>query len=249
MNIEFNGQVVLVTGATRGMGKRFAEDFSALGAELILTGTKSREIEALNREAREKGLKRTYYCVDFRDEGSTAVFLEALGEYEKIDVCVNNAGTNKIEYIDKTDPADFENIMKVNLRAPYLVVREVSRIMKKNRYGRIVNISSIWGVISREKRSMYSTTKFGINGLTVGASNDLAQYNILVNSISPGFIMTELTRKILSEKEMEELALQVPVRRFATPDEVSRVVLFVTSRQNTFMTGQNLIVDGGFVNV
>ncbi|MBW1804025.1 MAG: SDR family oxidoreductase [Deltaproteobacteria bacterium] len=241
MKIDFDGHVVLVTGATRGMVMRFAEDFS--------TGTKTREIEALNGEAREKGLKRIYYCVDFRDHESTATFLDALGKYEKIDVCVNNAGTNKIEYIDKTDPEDFEDIMKVNLRAPYLVLREVSPIMKKNRYGRIVNISSIWGVISREKRSMYSTTKFGINGLTVSASNDLAPYNILVNSVSPGFIMTELTRRILNEKEMEELALQVPVRRFAEPEEISRIVLFVTSRQNTFMTGQNLIVDGGFVNV
>jgi 3-oxoacyl-[acyl-carrier protein] reductase len=249
MKIEFVNQRVLITGATRGMGKCMAEDFAALGADLILTGTRKEEIDTLNRSAQQNGLKRRYCCVDFTDRKSTEDFLELLGEYERIDVCVNNAGINRINPIDETKIEDLEAVTDVNLRAPFLIIRQVSRVMKANRYGRIINISSIFGVISKEKRAVYSTTKFGINGLTAAASSDLARYNVLVNSVSPGFVLTELTRRILSEEEMETLATQVPLRRFASPEEISKVVLFLCSKFNTYLTGQNIVVDGGFVSV
>jgi len=128
-------------------------------------------------------------------------------------------------------------------------MREISRKMKKNRYGRIVNISSIFGVISREKRSIYSASKFGLRGLTVAASNELAKHNIMINTISPGFVLTDLTRSILSQNEMDELAEQIPAKRLANPDEISRVVLFIASSLNTYITGQNIVVDGGYINV
>jgi len=121
--------------------------------------------------------------------------------------------------------------------------------MKKNLYGRIINIASIFGVISKAKRSIYTTSKFGLRGLTVTSSIELAPFNVLVNSISPGFVLTELTKNILSEEEMKNIALQVPMGRFAEVDEISRVVLFLASSMNTYITGQNIVVDGGFTNV
>jgi NAD(P)-dependent dehydrogenase (short-subunit alcohol dehydrogenase family) len=250
MKIDFEGQVVLITGATRGIGKQIADDFAELGAKLILTGTHEDQIKALNRSNRKHGnVRKIYYCVDFTSVGGTQKFLAKLREYDRIDVCVNNAGINRIEYVDKTKVEDWDDILSVNLRAPFLIIREVSKIMKKNGYGRIINISSIFGIISREKRTIYSASKFGLRGLTIASSNELARHNILVNTVSPGFVLTELTKIILSEQEMAELVAQVPARRFATPDEISKAVLFLASSFNTYITGQNIIVDGGYVNV
>ncbi len=250
MNFNFKDKVVLVTGATRGIGKQVADDFAGLGAELILTGTKEGEIKSLNESStNDNSKKRKYYCADFTNSESTEKFIEELKKYKRIDVCINNAGINKIDYIDETRIEDWDNIVSVNLKAPFLIIREVSKVMKKNNYGRIINISSVFGVVSREKRSIYSASKFGLNGLTVTASNELAKHNVLVNTVSPGFILTELTKSILSESEMEQLAARVPMGRFATPDEISRVVLFLASGLNTYITGQNIIADGGFVNV
>jgi len=171
-----------------------------------------------------------------------------LRKYQKIDVCINNAGINRIDYIYDTSLTDWDDIINVNLRAPFLILREVSQLMRKNRYGRIINIASIFGVISRQKRSIYSSSKSGVVGLTRAVAIDLAPYNILVNSISPGFVLTDLTKKILTQIEMQDLASRIPLGRLATPEDISKVVLFLSSDLNTYITGQNIIVDGGYVN-
>ena len=251
MKFDFTGKVALVTGATRGIGKQIAEDLETLGAELILTGTNRNEIEELNKQsALTEQAKKRYFCVEFKCTETINEFVEELKlEYSKIDICVNNAGINKIDYIWETEQEDFENILSVNLAAPFMITREVSRMMKTNGYGRIVNISSIFGIISRVKRSMYSVSKFGLNGLTLASSNELAQYNVLVNAISPGFVLTDLTKSILSKNEIEELSKQVPIGRFAEPGEISKAVIFLASDMNTYISGQNIVVDGGYINV
>lgn len=250
VKVDFHGQVVLVTGATRGIGRQLAQDFASLGAQLVMTGTKRPSTEELHAITRKgKGTLLGFHEVDFTDQEHVRVFLRELAKYEKIDVAVNNAGINRISRIHESRVEDWDDILSVNLKAPYLITRVVSRTMKRHGYGRIINISSIFGLISREKRSIYSSSKSGLLGLTVASSNELARYNVLVNAVSPGFVLTDLTKRILSKAEMSKLAAQIPVRRLATSDEISHVVVFLASGYNTYITGQNIIVDGGYVNV
>jgi len=250
MEFNFGNRVVLITGATRGIGEQLAKDFEKSGADLILTGTKFEQINELNKNMIKNNRNNIrYYCVDFLREDSLNDFIYKLQEYDKIDVCINNAGINRIDYFYETSVKDWDDIINVNLKAPFMLCREVGKLMKKNGYGRIINIASIFGVISREKRSIYSTSKSGLIGLTKSIAIDLAPYNILVNCVSPGFVLTDLTKKILIDTEMKDLESRIPRRRFATPADISKVILFLSSDLNTYISGQNIIVDGGYVNI
>lgn len=248
--IDFSGKTALVTGATRGIGAAIAHDLAALGANLILTGTNPAQIAELNRANEQVGIRNIRYVqADFADRESLDAFLDKIASYEQIDICINNAGTNRILPIYETTVQDYDFLTDVNLRAPFLICRQVSQVMKRSGYGRIVNVASIWSVVTKAKRSIYTTTKFGLVGLTKAIAVDLAPFNGLVNAVSPGFTMTELTRASLSDEQMRELAEQVPLNRFAQPEEISKVVLFLASDLNTYITGQNIVVDGGFVSV
>jgi 3-oxoacyl-[acyl-carrier protein] reductase len=249
MQISFKGRVAIVTGATRGIGKQIADDLGRLGAELILTGTDQEEIEKLNLSCCRRKPICHWHAVDFIKPESVKKFLQEIETYKRIDICINNAGINRINPIDEIREKDWQDILRVNLDGPFLLTRAVSRIMKNHNYGRIVNIGSVFGVISKEKRAAYSVTKFGIRGLTSATALDLAPDDILVNTVSPGIVSTDLTKRILGKKGMQEMAAKIPLGRLASPDEISRVVLFMVSDLNTYMTGQNIIVDGGFVNV
>ena len=248
MQINFSGKIVLVTGATRGIGKAIANDLYSLGATLLLTGTDRKQVKELNNAMRPDD-RIKYFYLDWLEEESVKRFLAAIKGYKRIDVCINNAGINRINHLCDIKINDWDAIMKVNLRGPFLLSKEVGRIMKKNRYGRIVNIASILGVITREKRAPYTAAKAGLIGFTKTTAIDLAHYNVLANSVSPGFVLTDLTREILTKKEITDLKSSIPLKRFGTPEEVSRVVLFLASGLNTYITGQNIVVDGGFIDV
>ncbi len=250
MKLDFAGRTVLVTGATRGIGAAIADAFRDANAHLIVTGTNPDAIAELNRQAKADGIENMrYLAVDFSDSASLDAFLGAIDKEERIDVCVNNAGINRINAIDDILVEDLDAVLDVNLRAPFLVCRSVTRLMKKAGYGRIVNIASIWSVISMPGRSVYAATKFGLVGMTKTLAAELGASNILVNAVSPGFVETEMTASTLSQDERRALASQVPMNRFAQPEEIAKVVLFLASDQNTYLTGQNIVVDGGFVSV
>ncbi|MFH0987825.1 MAG: SDR family oxidoreductase [Parcubacteria group bacterium] len=249
MKIDFCGKTVLITGATGGIGRQIATDFERLGADLILTGIDATEVETLNAQATKEGRKVKYYCVDFLNKDSFDGFLSALNQYLRIDVCVNNAGANRtVDFVD-SKASDFDDIIGVNLRAPFLLSAEVAKKMKQNKYGRIVNIASILGHITRPKKSAYTTSKAGLIGLTKSMAVDLAPHNILANSVSPGFVMTDMTRRMMSAQEINGLNDIIPVGRLATPADISNVVLFLSSELNTYISGQNIFVDGGYVNI
>lgn len=248
MKIDFKGKTVLVTGATRGIGEEISKEFYKAGASLLLTGTNQDIIDRMNYNFR-RNRRIKYFQLNFLNDRSVNDFLKEIKKIKKIDVCINNSGINRINYIYETLTTDWDEIIRVNLRGPFLISKEVGIIMKKNRYGRIINIASIFGVITKEKRAAYSAAKSGLIGLTKAASLDLAPANVLVNSVSPGFIMTGLTRKILLSKDLNVIKDSIPLGRLGSPKDVSAVVLFLASDLNSYITGQNVIVDGGYVNI
>ncbi len=249
MILDFTNKSILITGATRGIGKQIADDLYKLGANLILTGTNPDEINELNSLAKSAGLNKKYFVVDLIKPEQVDLFISELLKFPKIDCIVNNAGINRLNHIQDVLFSDWDEMLSINLTAPFKILHAVSKLMINNNYGRVVNIASIFSKISKEKRAVYSATKFGIHGLTVGASNDLASNNILVNTVSPGFVLTDLTRKNLTTLEMESLKNQIPARRLAETSDISSVVIFLLSDLNKYLTGQNIIVDGGFTNV
>ena len=228
MKFDFKEKVSLVTGASRGIGWEIAKDLKSLGAHVLEFS--SSDYDLTSRDGLD-GL------------------LEFIKKQPKIDICVNNAGINRIDQIDNILEKDYEDIMHINTKAPFLISQAVYPIMRKNKYGRVVNISSIFGHCTKEKRTSYTTSKFALVGMTKAMAIEMAQHDILVNSVAPGFTMTELTKNILGEEGMKEIASEVPMKRLAYPSEISKVVLFLASEHNTYLTGQNIIVDGGFVNV
>ena len=172
-----------------------------------------------------------------------------LNNTKKIDILINNAGINIIESIDELNEENWQKILDVNLTGPMILTREISKKMKKNnKGGKILNISSIFGCVSKAKRNSYSSSKFGLIGLTRSSSLDLASHNILVNAVCPGFTSTEMMISILSKEEIKKLLKQIPMGRFAEAEEIAKVAVFLCSDLNSYITGQTLVVDGGFIS-
>ena len=229
----------VVTGATRGIGYAIAERLVEDGLDVIGTGT------AKDAKCPDGA---SYRQVDFLDDNSMEDFIEFLKK-KKIDILVNNAGINKIGQFAEIDIEDFDKILRVNLRAPFLLCQAVLPQMKKNKWGRIVNISSIFGKITKEYRAPYSSSKFGLDGMTAALSAEVAEFGILANSVSPGFIDTDLTRNVLGVQGMKELENKIPIKRVGKVDEIASFVSWLVSEENTYLSGQNLMVDGGFSRV
>lgn len=229
----------VVTGATRGIGYAIAERLQNDGLEVIGTGT------GKNGKCPE-GV--AYRQVDFLSERSVAGFVDFL-KNQKIDILVNNAGINKIGSFSEIDIEDFDRILRVNLRAPFLLCQAVIPYMKKNEWGRIVNITSIFGKITKELRAPYSSSKFGLDGMTVALSAEVAEFGVLANCVAPGFIDTDLTRNVLGIQGMKELEDKIPIKRLGKVREIASFVSWLVSEENTYVSGQNLIIDGGFSRV
>ncbi len=240
MIINFSDKNAIVTGGTKGIGKSIVLLLITLGCKVIYTG---------RNEPSDSQLKNgSYQSLDFNNKESIDRFiLENITKVSHIDILINNSGINAINPIEETKDEDWKNIMAVNLTGPMRLIKEVSKLMIKNhKGGKILNISSVFGVVSKKKRSSYSASKSGLIGLTRSCALDLAPYNILVNALCPGFTSTELTRSILTKNEIKRLSSEIPLGRFADVSEISKAAAFLCSDLNGFMTGQTLVIDGGF---
>lgn len=214
----------LITGASRGIGKEIASKFKENGYE-VYTPTRQ-ELDLSVPESVER------YIAERKDI--------------TFDVIVNNAGINEINEIEDITDEELRLMMDTNLVSPIRLLRGFIGNMKKQKYGRIVNIASIWAVVSKGGRCVYSATKNGIHGVTNTLAVELAEDNILVNTVCPGFTLTELTRKNNSQEEIESISADIPMKRMAEPEEIAEVVYFLCSQKNTYLTGQKITVDGGF---
>ncbi|MEN9727838.1 MAG: hypothetical protein RL434_2204 [Pseudomonadota bacterium] len=238
--MEFSQQTVVITGGTRGIGRAFAEAFHAAGAQVLVTGTGSVPPADLIGE---------YQQLDLTDSSSTERFSHYLADRPRVDVLINNAGINIIKSLEELTPEEFDRVARVSYHGPFHLSRAVAPVMRRQGGGRIINLASIWSVATKAKRSAYSAAKTGLVGLTRALAVELAPAGILVNALSPGFTLTELTARSLKPEEMTVLAAQIPLQRMAQPTEIAAVALFLASRRNTYLTGQNLVVDGGFTLV
>ena len=244
--ITFEGQTVLVTGSTRGIGRAVAVKLSSLGANVIVTGTSATPPHDLSPAF---GQNAEYVQGDFTSNEGIDRFLLELDRFPQIHACVNNAGINRLNPVEDVLEQDYRELFTVNVDAPFKICQHLAPKMKTQRYGRIVNVASIWSVITKPKRSVYTMTKNAIVGMTEAFAVELASFGICVNAISPGFTLTELTKSTLTEQDYKDLSKQVPALRFAEPDEIANVIVFLSSAANSYMTAQNIIVDGGFTHV
>ena len=235
-NIKYRA---VVTGATRGIGYAIAERLLKDGLEVIVTGTKKNGKHPAGS---------SYYQVDFLDEDSTNKFINFLKK-QQINILVNNAGINKISEFSSIDINDFDRILRINLRAPFQICQAVIPYMEKIKWGRIVNLTSVFGNISKEYRAAYSSSKFGLDGMTVALAAEVSEKGILANSVGPGIIDTDMTRDVLGDSGIAKLKGQIPMKRLGQVSEIASLVSWLVSNENTYMTGQNLMIDGGFTRV
>lgn len=238
--MHFSGKKVFVTGASRGIGRAIAQAFRTSGAWVIGTRTGiSRETDDVCHE---------WITTDFLEMGQIKTCADFIRHAEP-DVLINNAGINKIAPFVEITLNDFQSIQQVNVLAPFLFCQASIPAMVRRSWGRIVNVSSVWGKIGKEYRASYSASKFAIDGMTLALAAEHSANGIMANCIAPGFIDTELTRKVLGEQGMQAIVSTVPARRLGQVDEIARMVLWLASEENTYLTGQNIAIDGGFSRV
>jgi len=230
-----SGKTALVTGATRGIGRAIAERLLNDGAEVIATGS------AADGQVPDGC---AYRGADFADQGATKNFSDEMAG-AGIDILINNAGVNKNAPFAEIEPADFFRLHQINIAAPFLLCKAVVPAMRHNGWGRIVNISSVWGKIGRAHRGAYAATKFGLDGMTAALAAEVAADGILANCVAPGIIDTELTRRVLGDDGIAELIAEVPMGRLGSPEEIAAFVAWLAGPENTYISGQNLSIDGG----
>ena len=249
-SFDIKGKMALITGGSRGIGYAIAEKFVESGANVIIASRTQKDLDkAADTLSRDGGNVFPISVHAGKNDSIQSMVKQSIQQFGGIDIVVNNAATNP-HYgpIFTSEDSHWDKIWDVNVKGYYKVAKACVPSMTERGGGKIINIASIFGVVSKAKRATYSTTKWGLIGLTKAIAHDLAPHNILVNAVSPGFVNTELTRRILGEKEIENLVDTIPQKRLADAKEIAKTVVFLASDHNTYITGQNIIVDGGFTS-
>jgi 3-oxoacyl-[acyl-carrier protein] reductase len=247
--MKLEGKVAVVTGAGRGgrgIGRSISLALAGEGADIVITDFVAENAEAVAAEVRETTGRRAMAI-----QGSVAVaadvdrlFEEAMREFGRVDILVNNAGITRDNLIMRMSEEDWDAVVDSNLKGAFLCTKAVSRIMLKQKSGKIVNIASVMGLVGNAGQANYSASKAGMIALTKTTAKELGSRSITANAVAPGFIQTVMT-DALPEELREQMKKQVPLTRLGTPDDVARVVLFLSTDDSSYVTGQVISIDGG----
>ena len=242
------GKTALVTGASRGIGREIALELARQGVDVVVNyaGSEAKahevveEIKGLGREA------IAIQCDVSNSESVTDMVKETIDHFGKIDILVNNAGITRDNLLMRMKENEWDDVMNINLKGVFLCTKAVTRQMMKQRYGRIINISSVVGVSGNPGQANYVAAKAGVIGLTKTSAKELASRGITVNAIAPGFITTEMTDQ-LTEDIQNEMLKMIPLAQFGEPKDIANTVVFLASDDSRYITGQTIHVNGGMV--
>ena len=243
---DLTGKGALVTGATGGIGGAIAKALHAQGANVALSGTKAERLEAL---ASELGSRVFVLPCDLRDRPAVAQLPETAEKtLGQVDILVNNAGITHDNLFMRMKDEEWDDVIAVNLTSVFVLTRGILRGMMRRRYGRIVNIASISGVLGNPGQGNYAASKAGLVGMTKSLGREVASRGITANCVSPGFIKTPMT-DALTPKQVEAIAAAIPTQTFGKPDDVAAAVVFLASNEAAYITGETVHVNGGMVMV
>ena len=247
-DINLKGKTSLITGATKGIGRGTAIALAQAGSNIIAIGRNQSELDSLSKVIKKLNVKYTSFNSDVNNYHKMKNYISKL---KQLDVLVNNAGTNIPEPFLKVKNNSLETILDVNTKAVFniaqLCANQIIKLKKKN--GSIINISSIFGVVAGQDRTVYSMTKFGVEGLTKGMAIDLAKYNIRVNSVCPNIVLTPRTKKYFANKKYNKYVKQsTPLDKVVTVSDVATSITFLASEASSMITGTSIIIDGGWTS-
>ena len=244
---DLTGRVALVTGGSKGLGKAMARGFAEAGANIVISSRHEAELKSAAAEiAAGTQAKVAWFVADMTSRDDVKKLAErALKEMGRVDILVNNAGSNIPQPIDQITDEAWDNIVELNLTSCMALTRALVPQMKERRWGRIIHISSIMGLASKDARNVYSATKSGLIGLARASALDLGAYNITVNCIAPGPFLTDLPGSLLSAEQKKALADRTALGRWGDPRELAGPALLLASEAGSYITGEVLVVDGG----
>jgi len=244
MKIDLSGKVALVTGSTRGIGRAIAETLVSCGAKVAVVGRDQAKADEV--AAQIGGESRGFAC-DISDPAAITALIGAVETaFGQLDILVNNAGITKDNLMLRMKDEDWNAVIDTNLRSAFIAIRAAQRGMMKRRWGRIINIASVVGLVGNAGQANYAASKAGLIGLSKSVAKELSSRNILCNVVAPGFIRTDMTDAMTPEA-VKALSAQIPLDRFGSPQDIAGVVAFLASEHAGYITGQVLTVDGGMV--
>ncbi len=245
--MQLHKKVAVVTGASRGIGAAIAQKFCEEGASVMLCSRSEASVAAVAEPLVEKGLSAKFVQADVSQKSDVEALVNlTLSEYSRIDILVNNAGITRDTLLMRMKDEDWETVLHANLTGTMYCARAVLRTMMRQKSGRIINVSSVIGLMGNAGQANYAASKAGIIGLTKSLAKEIGSRGITVNAIAPGFITTDMTAD-LSEADLERIRAIIPLAAFGTPEDVAELTLFLASDASRYITGQAIQVDGGMV--